>query len=236
MGFVRKVLGIVTMQLIGSFIIIISASIRPSSKSIDNCYIYNYGVVCLNPFAMFCVSLPCQITSVIVYLISLIALLVSRNLRHSVPANYILLTLFTISLGFIFAGLTAWITPASVILSIGVLVATLLGLFGSALLIKNKAAALKFVLVGILAACILQVFICFTLIWSNYYYSDNYYWIMYCALGVLIASGLIYLDLYIIMLAGKYAMDEYIYCAILLYVDIMRLLLYILMIFGKGKK
>lgn len=169
MGFVRKVLGIVTMQLIGSFIIIISASIRPSSKSIDNCYIYNYGVVCLNPFAMICVSVPCQIISVIVYLISLITLLVSRNLRHSVPANYILLTLFTISLGFIFAGLTAWITPASVILSIGVLVATLLGLFGSALLIKNKAAALKFVLVGIIAACILQVFICFTLIWSNYY-------------------------------------------------------------------
>jgi len=41
--------------------------------------------------------------------------------------------------------------------------------------------------------------------------------------------------LFIIMLAGKYAMDEYIYCAILLYIDIMRLLLYILMLFGKAK-
>jgi len=58
----------------------------------------------------------------------------------------------------------------------------------------------------------------------------------YCVLGILIASGLIYIDLFIIMLAGKYAMDEYIYCAILLYVDIMRLLLYILMLLGKGKK
>ena len=34
---------------------------------------------------------------------------------------------------------------------------------------------------------------------------------------------------------GKVAVDEYIYGALLLYVDIIRLLLYILMIFGKGK-
>jgi FtsH-binding integral membrane protein len=37
------------------------------------------------------------------------------------------------------------------------------------------------------------------------------------------------------MLAGKYAMDEYIYCALLLYIDIIRLLLYLLMLFGKNK-
>lgn len=66
-------------------------------------------------------------------------------------------------------------------------------------------------------------------------YISNGMWIFYCILGILITSALIYFDLFIIMLAGKYAMDEYIYCALLLYVDIMRLLLYILMIFGKGK-
>jgi len=71
------------------------------------------------------------------------------------------------------------------------------------------------------------------MIWSGYI--SQGYWILYCTLGILIASALIYFDLFIIMLAGKYAMDEYIYCAILLYVDIMRLLLYILMLFGKGK-
>ena len=84
------------------------------------------------------------------------------------------------------------------------------------------------------AAIFVQLIVCFSLVLSGYV--SNGKWILYCVLGILIASGLIYFDLFIIMLAGKYAMDEYIYCAILLYVDIIRLLLYILMLFGKAKK
>jgi len=106
-------------------------------------------------------------------------------------------------------------------------------LFGAAMLIKARAAVLKGILIGVLAAIFLQVTLCLTMVFSGYVGSGL--WILYCTLGVMIASALIYFDLFIIMLAGKYAMDEYIYCAILLYVDIMRLLLYILMIFGKGK-
>jgi len=58
-------------------------------------------------------------------------------------------------------------------------------------------------------------------------------WILYCFLGILIASGLIYFDLFIIMMAGKYAMDEYILCALILYLDIIRLFYYILLACGK---
>jgi len=71
--------------------------------------------------------------------------------------------------------------------------------------------------------------------WANTYAGFEAAWILYCSLGVLICGILIYFDLVIIMLAGKYAMDEYIYCAILLYVDIIRMLIYLLMIFGKAK-
>ena len=60
-------------------------------------------------------------------------------------------------------------------------------------------------------------------------------YILYCFIGILVAAGLIYLDVFIIMLAGKYAMDEYIFCALLLYLDIIRLLIYLLAAFGKGK-
>lgn len=167
------------------------------------------------------------------YLFSIIALLCSKNLRHSVPLNYIMLFVFTVSMGFIFAGLTAWLTAASVLLSIGVLVVTLLCLFGAALLIPAKPQVLKGIMIGVLAAVFLQLTLCLTMAFSGYITQGM--WILYCMLGVLICSALIYFDLFIIMLAGKYAMDEYIFCAILLYVDIMRLLLYILMIFGKGK-
>ena len=161
------------------------------------------------------------------------ALLCSRNLRHSVPINYILLFMFTISMGFIFGGLTAYLTPGSVLLSIGVLVVTLLCIFATALCIPAKPAMFKGILIAIFAACFLQLIVCMTLIFSGFIASG--WWIFYCILGIIIASLLIYVDLFIIMLAGKYAMDEYIYCAILLYIDIMRLLLYILMLFGKGK-
>ena len=84
---------------------------------------------------MICVSLPCVIVSVSVLLISLITLLCSKNLRHSVPLNYILLALFTISCGLLFGAMASLLDAAYVILAISVLVATLLGLLGSALVI-----------------------------------------------------------------------------------------------------
>ena len=187
----------------------------------------------MNGFGYFLTQVGTQIGAFITYIVTIIALLCSRNLRHSVPINYILLFTFTVAMGFIFGGLTAWLTAASVIISIGVLVVTLMCLFGAALLIKDKVAALKGIIIGVVAAVFLQLIVCMTMIFSGYVGSGM--WILYCVLGCLIASALIYFDLFIIMLAGKHAMDEYIYCAILLYVDIMRLLLYILMIFGKSK-
>ena len=234
MMFVRKVLGIVSGQLLISFIMLIGASVTPSDPA--NCYNVRVSYrdsICMNGFGWLSTTVGCQITAFFVYIFTIVALLCSKNLRQSVPFNYILLFLFTVSMGFIFAGLTAWLTAQSVLISIGVLVVTLMCLFGAALLIKARAAVLKGILIGVLAAVFLQVTLCLTMVFSGYV--GQGLWILYCTLGVLIASALIYFDLFIIMLAGKYAMDEYIYCAILLYVDIMRLLLYILMIFGKGK-
>ena len=46
---------------------------------------------------------------------------------------------------------------------------------------------------------------------------------------------MIYSDIAIVMLAAKYAMDEFILCSVLLYVDIMRMLFYLLLILGKSK-
>jgi FtsH-binding integral membrane protein len=157
MSFVRKVLGIVAGQLTITFIMLIGASVTPTENA--NCRFINVGYLekplCLNSFGYFSTSLACQLTSFFVYLFSIIALLCSKNLRHSVPINYIVLTIFTISMGFIFSGLTAWLTATSVLLSIGVLVVTLLCLFGAALLIPAKAAVMKGILIGVLAALFL---------------------------------------------------------------------------------
>lgn len=213
MGFVRKVLGIVAAQLIFTFIILISAS-----------YSYDFGV--------FCTSVGCQVTSILVYLFSLIALICSKGLRHSVPMNYIVLLIFTLSLAFMVAGITAWLTPVSVMLAIGVLVLVLTSMFGAYLFIQDKAKAIMGLMIAMAVALFVQFVLMISMLIAGYVQGM---WILYCTLGIVICMGLIYFDVFIIMAAGKYAMDEYILCAVMLYVDIIRMLLYLLMIFGKSK-
>ena len=88
---------------------------------------------------------------------------------------------------------------------------------------------MKGVLIGVAAAVTLQLVIMTTLKLAGYVQT---YWILYCTLGVLTSSALIYIDLFVVMLAGKHAWDEYIFCAVLLYIDIIRLFMYLLKLLG----
>lgn len=217
MSFMRKVLGIVAGQLTLTFIICLGAA----ASGIGS------------PFWMFCTSLGCFITCVFLYFFSIIALLCSPGLRHSFPANYVMLFIFTISMSFMIAGCTAWLTFQSVLLSIGVLMITLMALFSAVMLVPVKPKLIMGMCIAAMAAIVLQLIVCISLCFAGYITSGWY--VFYCALGIFICSILIYIDLVIVMLAGKFAKDEYIYCALRLYIDIIRLLLYILMLFGKGK-
>ena len=213
MSFVRKVLGIVAFELFITFLITIGASVNQD-------------------FGAFCASLPVQLTSIFTYIFSIIELMCSRNLRHAVPMNYIVLTIFTLSMAFMIGGISYYLTPGSVRISIGVLMIVLASMFLVFMCIPNREKALMGLIVAMFAAMILQLTIMISLLFAGFVEGM---WILYCSLGVFLCAGLIYFDLFIIMLAGKYAMDEYIYCSVLLYIDIIRMLLYLLMIFGKAK-
>ena len=86
------------------------------------------------------------------YLTTIITIIISKKLRHKFPHNYILLTIFTLSLSFVVSGLTAWLTFKSVLLAVGVLVITLSCLFLAALFIPAKPAVLKGIAIGVAAA------------------------------------------------------------------------------------
>lgn len=163
---------------------------------------------------------------------SFIALFCSKGLRYATPFNYIVLMIFTVSMAFMISGLTSYLTTSSVLCAIGVLVSVLLCMFGAMMFTTDFEKALKGVLIGIIACCILQFSIMIPLCIMGFY---GGLMILYCFLGVLISAGLIYFDLFIIMMAGKHAMDEYILCALILYLDIIRMLYYLLLIFGKAK-
>jgi len=183
-------------------------------------------------FGNYVASWPCQLSNIFIYLFSFIALMCSKRLRMAVPFNYIVLVLFTFSMSLMVGGWTAYLTPASVLMAFGVLALVLTCIFLSVLATPNMLKAVIGVLIGMICAIILELIITIPLLIAGAFEGI---WILYCTVGVLISSGLIYIDLFIVMLAGKYAMDEYIYCALLLYIDIIRLLMYLLAIFGKGK-
>ena len=94
MGFVRKVLGIVSMQLFISFIILLGAAVETEPVSINRVgpipiptcehgaavisFRYDESGValgCMNSFGYFCQTIGCQITSFLVYIMTICALL-----------------------------------------------------------------------------------------------------------------------------------------------------------------
>lgn len=119
MDFAKKVLGIVTVQLAATFAMALYSS-----------YYQN--------FAAFCRNFWTQLSSLFIYLASLITLLCSKKLRHSLPGNYLTLGVFTVSMALVVSGLTAYLTVTSVLLAVGVLVITLIFLFAAALFIPAK--------------------------------------------------------------------------------------------------
>ena len=167
-----------------------------------------------------------------VYIFSFIAIMCVRSLRHNSPINYIMLLIFTLSMAFMVAGVTAYVYPPSLMLVIGILMTILGCIWMAAVLTTDKVRAARNVCLGMIAAILVMYMVTIPMMitwnWDGLY-------LLWGTVGVIVASGMIYLDVFIIMLAGKYAMDEYIFCALMLYIDIIRLLLYLIMIFGKGK-
>lgn len=136
LAFVRKVIGIVALELLITFAIMIPAA-------------FNEG------FGNFCASTGCIITSIFVYFFSFIALFCSKQLRVSFPMNYGVMTLFTLSMGFMLGSITAYLTGYSVLMAIGTLLIVLACIFFSVLATDNMAKAAIRVLIAMLAACIL---------------------------------------------------------------------------------
>jgi FtsH-binding integral membrane protein len=59
--------------------------------------------------------------------------------------------------------------------------------------------------------------------------------VLYGALGMTLSGIYVVIDLIYIMIPGAFDMDDYIFGALMLYADIVRMFIYILMIFGKKK-
>ena len=212
LAFVRKVLGIVSFQLALTMTIAMLAS--------------SYDV-----FGMWVSQLWVQIVSLVLLILTIIPLVF---LHKSVPINYLLLLLVTCCESVAVAAWTAMFTPESVLLSIFVLSATVLSLFTATLFTPRWEWLIGFMIGGLILSCIGQLIM--MIVWLTRGFLTDGWFVFYGICGVILTGIYVMIDLIMVMIPeGGFSMDDYILASLMLYVDIIRMFIYILMIFGKSK-
>ena len=176
------------------------------------------------------------IISLCVLIFSICALMADEENRKSVPFNYVLLLLVTLAESCSVCAFTAKLEPTSVLICIGVLSVTLLLLTCGALYARESRELQNALVTSTVAAGLIQLFCLPFLLLTFYGKEYQWIWVMFAVIGTIVTGGYVIVDLLMIMDAAMVAADEYILAAFMLYVDVVRLFIYILMLLGKDKE
>ena len=214
MGFIRKVYGILSAQLVLTFGFILLGTIPAVKSALSS----NPGTT----MTFFCIAL-------VLSFVTLIPLACVRSIGRSVPINYILLFAFTLCESYMLmlccAKYNAEVVIAAAALTAGVTVALTIYAFTT----KTDFTWLG----GMLFAGI-----CILIVTGLLYYiipPTEVLYLLYCAAGVFIYS--IYLIYDTQLISGKFGkafeIDDYVIAAVNVYLDIINIFLYILSILGR---
>jgi len=140
--------------------------------------------------------------------------------------------MFTFSETAFVAQVTAQLEVFSVILSIGALALIVGILFVAALFTKITANLFRNLVIGILIGVVTQLVLCVVMLMSGF---SQAMLALYAGIGILVVGFYILIDLVQIMTPDVISYDDYILGAMMLYIDIIRMFLYILVILGKSK-
>ena len=209
-GFIRKVYGILFGQLALSLMFI---SIGILFKESVMKFVIGHPVI------MYITIIAVSITSLLLGTV--------KTLARTVPINYVLLLIFTVSESYLLMYVAAYYKTDIVFAALAITVACTLGLTIYAWTTKKDFTPCYAWMWGFSFILIVSglLFFCFGM----------KYKIFYCGCGVLIYSIYIISDTQLIL--GKfqveYNTEDYIFVAIKIYFDIINLFLYILRTFGK---
>ena len=214
MGFIRKVYGILSAQLVLTFGFILLGTIPAVKSALSS----NPGTT----MTFFCIAL-------VLSFVTLIPLACVRSIGRSVPINYILLFAFTLCESYMLmlccANYNDRVVIAAAALTAGVTVALTIYAFTT----KTDFTWLG----GMLFAGI-----CILMVTGLLYYiikPTEVFYLLYCAAGVFIYS--IYLIYDTQLISGKFGkafeIDDYVIAAVNVYLDIINIFLYILSILGR---
>lgn len=206
LGFVRKVYGILSAQLLLTTFMAALTFIQP----VKEFYLTHTGVLIL----MFVLAIGI-----------LIPLICCQSVARKTPTNYILLFIWTICEGYLVAACCALYNPSIVIAAAALTSAIVISLTVYACTTKTDftfSGGLLFV------CCTLLLFLGILSIFLPFLH------VVYCILGVFLFSIYLIFDTQLIMgqFGQKYNTEDYIIAAINIYLDIVQIFLYILELLG----
>jgi FtsH-binding integral membrane protein len=203
MGFVRKVYGILAVQLL----ITAGFTTLTFDKTFRDFFFYNIGLF-----------YACMFTTIVI----MFSLLCFRGVAKTVPINYILLILFTVCESYMVATISAF-NPPEIVITAALMTATIV----IALTIYAFTTKTDFTLLG----GFIFMFTAIMLFWGIFIMIFGFFlYTLYCVLGVILFGIYLIFDTQLIL--GKfgleYSIDDYILAALNIYIDIIQMFLYIL--------
>jgi len=218
MGFVRKVYGILTAQLL--FTVVIAAPFQRMSPAWIQSHQWMLGVSCAVTFVMIC-AMSCF-----------------REATRRFPTNYLCLFVFTTFEAVVVGLVSAGYTKGSVLICFGITAIIFFGLTIYAWNTKTDFTGLGPYLWGAMLS--LMVFGLVMWILSLCGVVIPLLFMLYDIIGILIFVMYIVFDTQLIMggLGGhknQFGIDDYVFAALNLYLDIINLFLYILQIIGAAR-
>ena len=121
-------------------------------------------------------------------------------------------------MGVIWVSLSSLFTAVTDLLIIGVLLNSIVGLTIGSFCIKEKVKAIEMFGAGLGFAFILQLVMCFSMVFSGYRHGGL--WILACLFGVLFCTCVVSVAVFIFMLPRKPPLNEFIFYGMFLYVAI----------------
>ena len=173
----------------------------------------------------------------LIVLITCVSLLVcgDKSWRMNVPWNYVLLMLGTLAEAASVAAMTAKFEVGAVLTAIFVLAITLVCLFASAYCIKDSTQLKSALISSCGVSSLVILFVTPFILMSTYGKGYEWAWVVFAVVGCFLSAAYVIFDLLYIMDPELCAQDEYILAAFFLYIDIVRLFIYILVLLSEKK-
>ena len=207
LGFIRKVYIILSAQLITTFLFVLIAFLSPEFREFQQKTLW-LMIVCM------------VLTIVLTY-----ALGCYRSVARSVPLNYILLAIFTLAESYLVSFIASKYEPETVLIAAGLTCAITVGLTLYAIFTKTDFTTCG----GILVVCVIALLIGSII---AIFIKSKILNLILAVLGTIIFGIYLVFDTQLVIGQNKnaYSIDDYIFAAMNLYIDIIQIFLYMLRI------